>query len=277
LLVILMGCDKVDPPYIEASTGGGDTITGDTAVKKILLEEFTGHTCGNCPEAAVTVQQLHDLYGVQLIVISAHVSSFADTQNNPDSSYAYDFKTTMGNALEAQFGASALPTGMVNRIDVSGNPLHSHNAWGTTIDTIIGQAPEIDIDITTTYNSVTRTVSCDIETNFLTAMNGSYNLVVCLIEDSITNWQKIYPGSPVPGYPTGDIENYLHRHVLRTAINSTWGDQIATGTVPVGTSTSNNYNQTLHSTWVEDQCHVIAYVYDAATYKIIQAEETAVK
>ena len=43
-----------------------------------------------------------------------------------------------------------------------------------------------------------------------------YNIVICLTENGIVNWQK----------HTTDIENYEHNHVLRTILNTTIGESI---------------------------------------------------
>ncbi len=50
ILYIFVSCDKVEPPYIE------NPVIIDTnnneGTKRVLIEEFTGHLCPNCPEAA---------------------------------------------------------------------------------------------------------------------------------------------------------------------------------------------------------------------------------
>ena len=45
--------------------------------KKILLEDYTGHKCGNCPRAAEKAEELKEIYGDQLIPIAIHAGFFA--------------------------------------------------------------------------------------------------------------------------------------------------------------------------------------------------------
>ena len=71
----------------------------------------------------------------------------------------------------------------------------------------------------------------------------------------------------------------MHRHVLRDGITSTiWGDALTIA----GDTAVNAYNYTLPPTFKglapnENLCYVVAYIYDAATYEVIQAEEKKIK
>jgi thiol-disulfide isomerase/thioredoxin len=41
--------------------------------RRVLLEDFTGHTCNNCPAAAVIAEGLQTFYGEdQLILVGVH-------------------------------------------------------------------------------------------------------------------------------------------------------------------------------------------------------------
>ena len=54
--LLFVQCDKIEEPFMEA---GDQKVTADTPyfevktqfIQKYLLEEFTGHTCLNCPKA----------------------------------------------------------------------------------------------------------------------------------------------------------------------------------------------------------------------------------
>ena len=58
--------------------------------------------------------------------------------------------------------------------------------------------------------------------------------------------------------------NYEFNHVLRGAINSTWGDQIFSSGAVINDSIVKSYsNYTINTNYNPSKCHVIAYVYDA--------------
>lgn len=277
LVFAFSSCDKIEGegPFFETSSGGGGVDTSTGTVRKVLIEDFTGHTCGNCPRAAETAASLKQIYGEQLVVVAVHMGFFATPKSNPDSSYNSDYRTTMGNELDASFNidATGLPRGMVNRTEVSGNELLAHAGWGAATQALIDLAPDMDIGISNTYENSTRTVTTEVTSIFESNLSGTYNVVVILTEDSIVDWQKDYD------LPSGqqDIEFYVHRHVLRKSFNGTWGDEIASGSASAGAASTNTYNMTLPTGWDEDHCSVVAYVYETTSNEIVQVEETHVK
>jgi len=108
-------CDKIDEPYMNTGDGG---IVGDT-VRKVLLEDFTGHYCVNCPAAHVIIEGLEKVYPKRIVPVVIHAGFFAKPKAAP---YDYDFRTPDGTAIATEFGAitAPLPKGMVNRINKGG-------------------------------------------------------------------------------------------------------------------------------------------------------------
>jgi len=280
MLFVITSCDKIEQgTFLEDTEGKCGQDLPNFPIRKVLIEDYTGHYCGNCPKAAETAESLKEIYCDHIVTIATHVGFFAATQSNPDNSYAYDFTTAMGDELDTQFGISAqgLPRGMVNRTEVDNKLVLAYAAWGAGVEALVGLAPDIDIDIENSYNAATRTVTTEVKSEFLTNLAGTFNVVVVITEDSIVNWQNIYPFNPVPGYPTGDVENYVHRHVLRSSFNSTWGEEIAKGDVVANTTTTKTYTMVLPEEWVEDRCSVVAYVYETSSNEVVQAEDSKVK
>ena len=73
-----------------------------------------------------------------------------------------------------------------------------------------------------------------------------------LTEDNVTAFQMMPDG-------TRDM-NYLHQHVLRAAINGTWGEDIS---IKEGeTSISQIYSLPTSSEWKAEDLSVIAFVYN---------------
>lgn len=269
--ITIQSCDYVEVPQ---QTVDGNTPDSEQVVRKVLIEDYTGHTCGNCPEAAAAIQQVKGVYGEQVVSVAVHAGFFASPQTAP---YTADFRTATGTAYDNFFGISAVgnPNGMVNRMDYStSSHVKAYTSWGTLAGNILALPPDVHIKITNTFDNNTMQLSSGIETKFLNTMSGTYKLVVLLTEDSIVAPQKDYSQTP------SDILTYVHRHMLRDAVNSTWGDTVATGSINAGTLDTKNfvYNGIAsNSSWNADHCYVVAFVYDAATYEVIQAEEKKVK
>jgi len=268
---LLSSCDKVKDPYGVKSTG----VTPTGKVRKVLLEDYTGHLCTNCPPAAQTAQTIKGIYGSRLVIMAVHAGFYANTSAAP---YNYDFTTAIGDIYFNQFGISSNPIGMVNRKDYPGNHLKNVSDWGSIVDSLMAKAPDADIQITNNYNSSSRVLNTTVSCKFLNLItSGTYNLVVLLTEDSIQNAQKDASQTPP------DILNYYHRDVLRDGITTAnWGDSLKTGPIAAGDSIVKTYQYTLPATFkgmapVSSHCHVVAYVYNASTYEIMQVEEKKIQ
>ena len=69
--------------------------------RKVLVEEFTGVRCVNCPAGASELDNLRGIYGDRLVVVSIHTGDFS----TPYSDSKFDFRTPEGTALEKNLGA----------------------------------------------------------------------------------------------------------------------------------------------------------------------------
>ena len=278
VFLIIQSCDKIDPPYKETTNTPPPVLSPQD--QKILIEDYTGHTCGNCPKAARTAKGLKDIYGDRLVIMSVHAGYYAQTETHPDSSYSYDFRTPVGNDLDAStsqggFGISNAgnPNGMVNRKIYNGNRIAAYGSWGTHVQNIIDSTDKANasIVIETSYNSSTRELSTTVKSAIFNDLSKTYKLCVYLLEDSIKNWQKDYD----PNFPPLNNPDYWHRDVLRASLNGTWGDLISpTGS---GIEITNQYSININTTYRENYCKIIAFVYDDATREIIQVEEKAIQ
>lgn len=269
----LASCEKIDKPYV-ATTGGGDTT--EVKVRKVLIEDFTGQKCGNCPGAASTIQTIKGIYGEKVLSIAVHANFYSVPAAAP---YTYDFRTNEGNDYDAFFAPPNFPNGLINRRGYPSGHWKAVAKWADTVAALLAIPPDAWLEIDNSYNSTTRVLNTTIKTEFLNAMTGTFKLAVMLIEDSIVKPQ--YFTGP-PGY---DKLDYVHRHVLRDGITSSWGDIIKTGAVAAGDSVISTYQYTLPATFPAtngiapdvNHCYVIAYIYDATTYEVIQAEEKKIQ
>ncbi len=261
-LLTFQSCDEVEAPYKEEII----VVGGD---RKVLVEDYTGHKCGNCPRAAKALHDLKDVYGDRLIIMTVHAGGFATVFPPSAPYFTYDFRTPEGTELDTDFGISAIgnPNGMVNRRQVNGNYVLSSTSWLGEISSVLGDASPapVKIEIENTFDATSRTLQTEINSEFVNSLGGAHKLCVFLVEDSIINWQKDYDASPE------DIPDYVHRDVLRTSMNGTYGDAITNTTA--GTIDTKNYSKTLDASWNENNMKVISFVYNEVTKEIIQVEE----
>jgi Outer membrane protein Omp28 len=271
-IIIASCCDIIEEPYTE----GGGVTPQDTMIRKVLLEDYTGFKCVNCPSAAHEAHLLKQFYGEQLVVMAVHAGYFAE----PDASgnYTDDLTTTTGDELNSPsfFHIQSYPSGMVNRREFSGNRILSYGNWGSSIAEVLQDDIIANIEIIRSWEQSTQTVSLDVCSEFFVADANTYKLCVYLAEDSIITWQKNNSASMGT---TPDIQNYVQMHVLRDAVNSTWGDEIVTGGATIGLKDTSNYSYdfSVHPGFDVSNCTLIAFIYDSATYEIIQVEAKHVK
>lgn len=267
LLTVFVSCDKIDDPF-ERKLELIDTTQQITDYTRyVLIEEFTGHTCPNCPDGAREVQRLDSIYGKKLIPVSIHAGYFAKPHNPPNTSYLTDFRTTEGEAYNTTFALEAYPSAMVSRKDNgSGNKVLSKGSWENAIANFVDDTAKVTVSTTNIYDNSQRQLNTKVKIKWLSNDTGSYKLQVYLIEDHITDWQL--DGS-------FDNPNYDHRHVFRKSLNGIWGIDIATSNT--NDSATFEYSSQLNASWDENNCEIISFIYHSSTYEVIQANEAAVK
>ncbi|MCX7879043.1 MAG: Omp28-related outer membrane protein [Ignavibacteria bacterium] len=264
-IVLLNSCDIIKPPYIENNTIDDTTKYS----QKILLEEFTGFRCGNCPEAIEIAHSLRKKYPNNLILLSVHSGSYA----RPTSTRTYDFRTVIGDELDLFFGCSKAgnPNGMVNRF---GYPNKTHilreGQWEPVIKQLLKQKPKIHLGLSVAYNNLTKEIFANVTVKYLEDSSPNYHLCVYLAEDSIVQYQR--DDRKVPP----DIEDFVHDNVLRDGITSTWGVQLSANNVVKGTTIQREFTYKIPSdkNWRPEKLKVIAFVHDKDnSFQIIQVDE----
>jgi len=259
-------CDKIEEPFIK-----DDAVVWNG--RKIIIYDFTGHKCGNCPRAHETIESLIGKYGDAIIPIAIHTTSFARvTTTDTANPYHYDFRTDIGDFLGGRdfetgfYGELALPVGLVNNL--SAENLNFHTAWGSSVAKIISSFPEFLVNIESNFTTTDSLISADVE--IITNVNNSrkLTLMVVVIEDNIIEWQKDY------SLADDDIEEYEHMHVLRGGFNGNFGEIIKnnTNSSESGDILTKSYTLKSESDWVISNCSVVAFVYDEDTKEILQAE-----
>ncbi|MBN3035805.1 MAG: Omp28-related outer membrane protein [Bacteroidales bacterium] len=244
-------------------------------VRKVLLEDYTGHKCVNCPGAAVISRDLEEQYDGQVVLLAVHAGWFA--QPSAGGLYTMDFTTDEGDELDTFFGISVLgnPKGMVNRMGEGTARVLNPQDWASKVGEALSHMPDASLRITTDYHQSSHALSTGVTVTFLNTLRGIYRVCTFIAEDSIVAPQM--NNDPTIG-PTPDIEDYVHMHVLRGSFSGTWGEGLNTGNIVPGVPYTVSYsNLALDPGWKEKHLSVVAFVYDAVTYEVIQAEKVYVQ
>jgi hypothetical protein len=259
LTTLFVSCDKLDAPYTEKNN---TTVTSE---KHILLEEFTGFKCVNCPRGHRILDSLGKIYGANLVSYSIHAKGYF---TNPDQSgnFTYDFRNADGNELDKKFQVSlpGLPEGMINRITYGNSKAVGPDNWGTHIEEALKTQPLLDIQLKSEYDIAFNDIYIRARVTALEDISKQINLSVYVIEDSIQAPQQ--DNSTV-------ILDYYHRNVLRGSVNGTYGEKLNDDVIQKDDIITKTYDYTLNNIWNYKQIYIIAFAYYQDNNEIIQAQK----
>jgi thiol-disulfide isomerase/thioredoxin len=262
IVLSLNSCDKIEEPYTEE---GAVTWNG----RKILIYDFTGHKCGNCPRAHRLISALKATYGDAIVSVAIHTTFFA----MPLGSYTYDFRTDIGDELGGRdfatngfYGEINLPVGLINNL--SADALLSDSDWPAEIQKYIASFPQFSIEIENSYCSVGENIISNISVQSLITNNNNLKINALIIENGIIQKQTDYTQTP------SDIENYVHDYVLRAGFVGTWGEDLNTNNnaLSIGHTFTKEYAHHIDEEWTRENCSVVVFVYNPDTMEVLQTE-----
>ncbi len=216
-------------------------VKQEAAKRTVLIEDFTGQMCSNCPTAIDVIDSLQaELGDTAVIAVGIHSGPFGFSGN---SKYR-GFMTDLGNTYYNHWNIQSQPMGVIDRLGSV-----SYQMWKTTVYKELTKEAPMNLFLLTNYNDSTRKVNIGVAA---VGTNGDTQgkLQVWLVEDSIVGIQTLPDGSY-------DFQ-YTHNHVLRAAVNGDWGTDIS---VVDGKQTEQTFEYTLPKDWVAKNVSVVAFVY----------------
>ncbi len=251
-LFVLGACDIIEPPYEEQN--GNNKI--DTNNRKVLLEDFTGYRCGNCPYAAEVAHQLEKLYEGRVLSIGVHIGYYAV----PQPPFSQDYRSVTGNEIDAIYKISDIgtPNGLINREVHNNKLIKEKDSWSQFTLKELDKPADMKFGINTSYDNVSKTISADIAVKYVNAKtNQNQYLAVYIVEDSIVGFQTWYNHEPQ------DNEDYVHHNVLRASMNGTWGEKLSTENISANQVFNKHYEFQIpnDANWRAKKLKIVAFVY----------------
>ena len=201
--------------------------------KNVILEEFTGISCGYCPDGHLIASGIHDNNPDDFAVIAIHAGGFASPQGP-----GTDFRTTAGTAIDSYWGISGYPAGTVNR-PASGDV--GRSAWNGATNTLLAQSSPVNVGIEASVDMGTSTLTVDVEVYYTGTQTVTSNMLnIAVVQNNVEGPQSSGSTNPSQMLPNG---NYNHQHMLRHMMTGTWGEQITN--ISQGTLFSNQYTWTM--------------------------------
>lgn len=249
----LMSCDNISEADRYLPVEGAKTS------RKVLLTEFTGMKCVNCPDAAAIATDLHEQFPDNFIVVAMHPlgHGFVSTDTTPDLARqeSMDYLTAMGGTQ-----STGLPAGAINFSAFDGKYLLDRTEWAARVVQQMAVAPDCHIAMTHNATDTRKhTISVSVEPQNSSARKAS--LIVWLVESGMVG--------PQASLDQGTIKDYKHNHALRECVTELWGDALGT----VSGTVTKEYTIDIAEEYVPANCSVVAALIDTETHEVIQAEE----
>jgi Outer membrane protein Omp28 len=249
-IVLIISCKEIAPVV---------PVLGD---RNILVEEFTGVRCVNCPAGASEIDNLQATYGERLIVVSIHVGDFAP----PYSDSKYDFRTADGSELEKLLGAPiGYPSAVINRKKFSGQGQMQvlRSTWAGFLASESTTPSVLNLGFNKKYDKTTRKLDVNIDVIPTENLGSEVKLTVLITENGIKDQQET---------PQGKKSDYAHKHVFRKTLTRFDGDNI--GILRKGETISKAFSYILPQNWAAENCKIVAFVHKSGTEKdILQVNE----
>jgi hypothetical protein len=271
--------------YVQANLWPSFTPNANT-LRNVLIEDFTGHQCVNCPDATANMEQLiatnpSRIYGVAIHAGSTGMTSFqevdADFPNHLYCDEGLEIGTFFGSLAGSTFIGN--PAFCVNRVKANDQfTSNAGSAIANKTNNCLSSALRVNIQAGTNYFASTRGLFLHTEIDKLDqSITNDLGLVVYVIEDSLIGPQIVKieddpDGSPSdPNVADGTHNNYVHRDIMRGCIDGrAFGRTLGTADLNANGKYYVNYSYRIPDELEVENMHLVIYVYDKVTKEIYQ-------
>lgn len=223
---------------------GGDV---EPTGKMVLIKDFTGARCVNCPAAAEYAHNLqHQLDEDHIFIMSVHAGFLAQPMGQFP-----NFLTDEGTEWYNNHDSNPLFT--VDHVALTdGNSLKVEQI-DTPVVTALDEEQSFEIVIGRQFDPTSRQLQVNIQAVSLTDRDGHFFITACLVEDNIVGWQII---------PGGTDKEYVFHNVFRGTLNGAYGESFEDHHVDSDDTFSFSYNTEINADYNADECYLVVYVYD---------------
>jgi len=255
----LVSCDNIseEDRYIPVDK---PVLPPHSVAKTVLVQEFTGVQCVNCPTGAEEMHKAQEQYPGQVIVVGMH--PYVDAYTKP---FNIDMRCQEAEVMYEAYKPKAFPCAVFNGTTMS----TSVNYWLTTVTNLVAEEAHMTIDASCDYDESNRNLKVDYAINFTSDVNKDLSVMVWIMENNIVGPQLTTNGpNPI----------YVHNHILRASLNGDWGQKLGTsfknGQTIDGSASISLYNGEdgpLKPAWVAENCQVVVWVFETGSKAVEQA------
>lgn len=242
LLPLLAACDYIaeEDRLIEVGQLAPDPGQTPTATaRNVLLEDFTGQRCPNCPTGTEVIEQLQEALGDRLVAVGIHGGPLGFKGTATVAGLA----TELGDEYYNHWNLEYQPVALIDR-----GPATNYPDWTKAVRDELANMSETKMEVEAALSGEAIRITVREE-----RLGGDYSgkLQVWVVEDGIVAIQTMPDGT--------NNRAYVHNHVLRAAVNGAWGDDI---TLKTGESKEQSLTQAVAGEWNPANLSVVAFVYN---------------
>ena len=225
----------------------------DALPRNVLVETFTGLTCGNCPGAHE--REAEAFSGTDVIMVTHHSGYYDDIfTTDADKSYTWFYN-----------GGTFAPAIMMDRTNP--NSFYSTGYYGpvflpaapseirSVYDTLANVPTTVDVKLSASYTPSTRQLSVTVSGDVLSdPLAADPRLNVWLTESNLKAVRA--DGKPLAQSGSSLGADYIHNNVFRLTLTPTWGDK----TDLSGTTYERTYTCTLDESWKPENMEIVGFL-----------------
>lgn len=205
--------------------------------RAILLEEFTGQQCTNCPDGHQAIKDISASLGDSVVPVGIHASGLA----------LAPMKTETGEEYYRAVGSPALPTAV---IDMATSPLNVSD-WGSAINHLIMVPTPFTVRAEGEVSP--DGANYNIKVAFSSGTDYEGKLMVWIVENGIIARQLDHGSWKLA---------YEHNHVFRAAATSdAWGLPVK---MKAHQPQYETFSHPISSDWDKENLYVVAFLYNDA-------------
>jgi len=266
ILAFFNSCEEV-PPYIDFTQTLSDTTYIDAVetpqARFVILEEFTGVRCVNCPIGHEISKGLLTSNPGRFAYVALHAGFLTAPYAESQQQFVIDESTFLYDFLESP----AVPSAAINRVKYPGENFLSilnPNAWASKVTQELQKPTPVNLHLTTNYDPDTRNLRVTARINYTQTVSADNNLSIYLAESHIVDPQLIPSGISSAVKP-----DYEHNHVVRDMLTAPQGLSLAGIDKTAGRVIIKVFETTLPNNWVAENCEITALVHNAGPDKEI--------
>ncbi|MGB1121890.1 MAG: Omp28-related outer membrane protein [Flavobacteriales bacterium] len=273
-VLVLTGCDELEDPVIPVTTNYLEAVYGPApsfeslaqsdAVKRVLVEDFTAHQCGNCPAAAIIAEDMVANSEGKISAMAIHAGNLANTD---DGYFDTDWTTEEGDVFWDQLDFQANPVGRINRINGVGS-FWAPAQWEEKAVEEMNLDPVLGLQCEYEWVPANGHLNLHLHGTFYDNVTGPIQVAWLILESHIFDYQLDYSADPEV------VAEYEFNHVLRGSVHGALGIGFgdAAGGAAAGDVATQSATFEWNDAWVIENATVLAVVTDANGYVLNVAE-----